>query len=221
MSVSILDFREEAEPSDTMHPRDRYVLDRVSHGFDLRCLPGPFSGPLRTAPVVLLYLAPGWTQEDVAEAATPEGQKRYAERRTGHQRLEGPEDHLPGWKWWSSRTRVFGSWQRLRDKVAILDISCCYHSKTFTNEHVLTALPLSRVAVDWAQDMLFPAAENGERVVICMRSPHYWGLGKRSRYGKALFVPQVTRGGHMLRAGEHTTVREEVLAAVQTALAEL
>jgi hypothetical protein len=62
-------------------------------------------------------------------------------------------------------------------------------------------------------------AERGERVVICMRSPHYWGLGKRSRYGKALFVPQVTRGGHMLKTGENGAVRDEILAAVQVGIA--
>jgi hypothetical protein len=215
----IFDFWEEAAPTDTTHPQDRYVLDRVSHGFDLRCLPGPFSGPLRTAPVVLLYLAPGWNQQDVDEAATPEGQARYAKRRGGYQPLEGPEHHMPGWKWWSSRTRIFGPWQKVRERIAILEISG-YHSKTFTNEHVLTALPSSRVALDWAQEELFPQAEKGERVVICMRSPHYWGLGKRSRYGKSLFVPEVTRGGHILKAGEHNPVRAEILMTVQAAIAE-
>jgi hypothetical protein len=219
MNRDIFEFWKEAAPNDTTHPRDRYVLDRVRHSFDLRCLPGPFSGPLRTAPVVLLYLTPGWSPEDIDEAATPEGQARYAERRTGHQPLEGPEDHLPGWKWWSSRTKVFGPWHQLRDKIAILEISG-YHSRTFTNEHVLTALPSSRIALDWAQEVLFPQAERGDRVVICMRSPQYWGLGKRSRYGQSLFVPAVTRGGHMLRTGEHGSVRDEIFSTVREAIAE-
>jgi hypothetical protein len=104
-------------------------------------------------------------------------------------------------------------------KIAILEISG-YHSNAFTNPHVLTALPSSRAALDWAQEVLFPEAEKGERIVICMRSPHYWGLGKRSRYGKALFVPLVTRGGHMLKTGAHSNVRAEVLATVQAAIAE-
>jgi hypothetical protein len=218
MNGDIFGFWEEAAAGDTTHPRDRYVLDRVTHGFDLRCLPGPFSGPLRTAPVVLLYLAPGLTQEDIDEAGTPGGQARYARRRSGYQPLEGPEDHMPGWVWWSSRTRIFGPWQKIREKIAILELSG-YHSRKFTNGHVLTALPSSRVALDWAQEILFPMAERGERVVICMRSPHYWGLGKRSRYGKALFVPQVTRGGHMLKTGENGAVRDEILAAVQVGIA--
>jgi len=69
-------------------------------------------------------------------------------------------------------------------------------------------------------EVLLPQAKKGERVVICMRSPHYWDLGKRSRYGKALFVPLVTRGGHMLKTGEHSAVRDEILATVQAAIAE-
>lgn len=48
MNGDIFGFWEEAAAGDTTHPRDPYVLDRVTHGFDLRCLPGPFSGPLRT-----------------------------------------------------------------------------------------------------------------------------------------------------------------------------
>ena len=213
MSKDIFEFWTEAAPTDTIHPRDRYVLDRVSHGFDLRCLPSPFNGPLRTAPVVFLYLAPGWAQEDVNEACTPLGQARLAERRDGYRPLGGPDDHEPDWRWWSSRTRSLGPWQEIREKVAIFDISG-YHSKSFTDPHVLAALPSSRAALDWAQEVLFPEAESGKRVVICMRSPQYWGLGKKNQYGKALFSPPVTRGGHML----HGAVREEVLTAARAAI---
>ena len=219
MHKDIFDFWQEAAPSDTAHPQDRYVLERVPHGFDLRCLPGPFGGPLKTAPVVLLYLAPGWSPQDIEDAATPVGQARYAARRQGYQALEAPDEHRSGWQWWSSRTRAFGEWQKVRTKIAILELSG-YHSKTFTNPHVLTALPSSRVALDWAQNVLFPEAEEGKRTVLCMRSPHYWGLGKRNRYGSCLFVPPVTRGGHLIRTGEHRAVYEEVIAAVHSALAK-
>ena len=150
MDKDIFEFWAEVAPNDTIHPRDRYVLERVSHGFDLQCLPAPFGGPLRTAPVVLLYLAPGWSQEDVEEASTPEGQARHGERLRGYQPLDGPDEYMPGWKWWASRTRAFGAWQNIRGRIAILEISC-YHSEKFMNEHVLTALPSSRVALDWAQ----------------------------------------------------------------------
>jgi hypothetical protein len=182
-------------------------------------LASPFQRAIEKGPVVLLYLTPGWCQEDVDEAGTPKGQARYAERRRGYQPLEGPEDHMPSWKWWSSRTKPFGPWEKIREKVAILNISG-YHSKTFTNEHVLAALPSSRATLDWAQEILFPQAEKGERTVICMRSSPYWGLGKTSRYGEALFAPSTTRSGHMLKWGEHGAIRDEVRAAAQAAIAK-
>jgi hypothetical protein len=55
--------------------------------------------------------------------------------------------------------------------------------------------------LDWAQSVLFPQAERGERVVICMRAVNFWGLEAGQRYGKALFAPQTTRGGHMRKRG--------------------
>ena len=127
MSRDIFEFWAEATPSDKVHPRDRYVLDRVEHGFDLRCLPACFAGPLRTAPVVLLYLSPGLTQKDVDESETSDAQARYATRRQGYQALDGPEDHEPGWRWWTMRTKSFGRWQELRDKLAILNIRVWTH----------------------------------------------------------------------------------------------
>jgi hypothetical protein len=60
MATDIFDFWSNL-PSDTkVHPADKPIFNRVStdlkhgHGFDLRCLPLPFAGRLRTAPVVLL-----------------------------------------------------------------------------------------------------------------------------------------------------------------------
>jgi hypothetical protein len=81
--------------------------------------------------------------------------------------------------------------------VAILDIGA-YHSKSFTGHNLLAALPSSRASLDWAQNTLFPAAEAGERVVICLRSARYWGLESGREYEGTLFAPNVTRRGHML-----------------------
>jgi hypothetical protein len=217
MCRDIFEFWSEAAPSDKVHPKDRYVLDRVKHGFDLRCLPACFAGPLKTAPVVLLYLSPGLNMKDIEEADTPEGQARHAERRKGYQPLRGPDDHEPAWRWWSGRTKAFGPWEQLQHRVAILNISA-YHSRTFDDQHILSALPSCRVTLDWAQEVLFRQAENGERVVVCMRSAPFWGLGKRGRYGHSLFAPAAGRGGYMLKQGEDSVVRAEVVAAVQAAL---
>jgi hypothetical protein len=154
----------------------------------------------------------------VEEADTFEGQARYAERRKGYQPLRGPDDHQPAWRWWSQRTKAFGPWQQLQRKVAILNISG-YHSKTFDDWHVLAALPSCRVTLEWAQEVLFPEAESGKRVVVCMRSASYWGLGKQRRYGVSLFAPAAGRGGHMLKQGDDLVIRTDVVAAVQAALA--
>ncbi|MEY9634111.1 hypothetical protein ABIF66_002340 [Bradyrhizobium japonicum] len=58
--------------SDTVHPLDKPVFARLnsSHGFDFRCLPSNIGGKLRTAPIVLLYLSPGFSKADVDLART-------------------------------------------------------------------------------------------------------------------------------------------------------
>lgn len=214
MTSDIFKYWSVVGPSDRVHPRDRDVLHRIDHGFDLRCLPGCFGGPLRTAPIVLLYLSPGFHPQDLKEAKSPERQARKAEQRKGRRPLPGPEDHEPAWRWWSSRTKYFGlHWETLQDKVAVLNIAG-YHAKSFSHWNVLAALPSCRATLDWAHDVLFPQAEAGDRVVICMRAAPYWGLGKKQRYGQALFAPPTTRGGFPLRSS-----RREIAALVSDRLA--
>lgn len=210
MTEDIFDFWKEVAPEATSHPRDADVLRRAIHHFNPDCLPAPFYGPLRTAPVVLLYLSPGFDPSDVEEAKTFEGHKRYAEMRTGMQPLPGPIESAPTWKWWSSRTRVFGEWQELRHRVAILNIGA-YHSKSFDDAPLLASLPSSRRTLDWAQAVLFPEAETGKRVVICMRAARTWGLDSAKRHGKSLWVPNVTIGGHLVR----NETSDEVVEAVR------
>ncbi len=193
------------------HPADREVLKRVEHNFDLKCLPGCFAGPLKTAQVVLLYLSPRQSDQDYIDAKTRRGRDRYRRVRLGHEPLVGPEDHERAWKWWSSRTKSFGYWQDLRTKVAVLNIGA-YHSKIFADAPLLAALPSSRASIDWAQSVLFPEAIAGRRVVICLRSAHFWGLQKGKCYGKALFAPNTTRSGFMLK----NEMREQVTRKVRS-----
>jgi hypothetical protein len=200
--MNIFDFWSEIAPDEKVHPRDRHAIDRVEHGFDLRCLPGCFIGALKKAPLVLLYLSPGFDQEDVEEAEKKEIQALHVEIRKGNEPLRGPEDHKAAWAWWSSRSKPFGNLALHREKIAFLNINA-YHSKTFPNQHVLAALPSCRVTLDWAQGVLFPQAERGERVVICMRGHQFWGLGRGRRYGVSLFAPEVNRSGFILRNGEN------------------
>lgn len=217
MSTDIFAFWEGVPGDARTHPDDKAVLDRAEHGFDTRCLPASYAGPLRTARVVLLYLSPGLAQRDIDEADDAAAHARYLRRREGYAPLDGPDDHREGWQWWSARTRRFGNWHDLRDKVAFLNISP-YHSATFKDYHMLAALPSCRASLSWAQSVLFPQANDGERVVVCLRSAQWWGLGKRGRYGRSLFAPAVGRGGHMLADGTETAKRDDVVEAVKAVL---
>lgn len=184
------------------------------HGFHLGCLPAAFGGRLRTAPVVLLYLSPGLSTADIEDANTAEGQDYYYRRWKGNE----PMRDLGGGKgtpWMASRTKNFGNYDTVKDKIALFNIGA-YHSKDVKNYAALTAIPSSRVSLDWAQSTLFPSAESGERVVICMRSASYWGLETGKRYGEGLFAPKVTRQGHFIRNSENSDLIELVRARLET-----
>jgi hypothetical protein len=218
MSKDIFEFWAEAASSDRFHPRDHDVLRRASHGFDAECLPIPFSGPLKTAPVVLLYLAPGWPREFRAISGTAEIQAQCAERRKGYQPLGGPEDGPRGIKWLCSHTKVFGPWETFREKIATLEI-CPYHAKgNFADTHLLAALPSSNVALDWAHTVLFPQAERCERVVVCMRSSKLWGLERSRQYAGTLYAPKTTQGGHLDRS--NPAGRDGLLSAARKKISD-
>jgi len=70
------------------------------------------------------------------------------------------------------------------------------------------------MSLDWAQTVLFPEAEAGKRVVICLRAAEFWGLGRGQKYGASLFSPAVTRGGHMLNG----PMKDEVIEATRRAV---
>jgi hypothetical protein len=202
-----------------VHPADACVLSRVPHGFNLGCLPASYFGPLRTAAVVLLFLSPGYEPSDEEYAGTAEGRAYYKRQRTGLASLPSGTEQVSSHRWWTGIVRQFSTEPEAHaKKIAILNIGA-YHSVQFTDWSILMALPSSRAAVEFAQRVLFPEAESGERVVVCMRSAHRWGLsigadrGGR-RFGEALLVPRCTRGGFM----NHGEFREEVVRKVRSAL---
>lgn len=216
MTTDIFRFWSQISPSAGVHPADRAIISRVDHRFDLKCIPGCISGPLLTARVVLLYLAPGWTKDDPTIAKNRKYRDFHTRTRMGREPLPGPKDYLPWHRWCKERVRPFGDWCELQSKVAVLNIAA-YHSKDFNDYPLLAALPSSRVSLEWAQNELFPRAEAGKLVVVCLRAAPYWGLdvGEEGRsYGRSLFAPRVTRGGNM----EHGDMRDKVVRAVQGAL---
>jgi hypothetical protein len=215
MAVDLIDYWKSLKLNDNYHPDDEKVLRRLKGGFfNLKCLPFCFFGPLKTAPVVLLYLSPGLNQFDLDEARSVAGCTRVANARSGEQPIPAMDQHAPIWKWWKQRVKVFGQKpEELRSKIAVLNIGA-YHSKSFDDYSFLASLPSSRVCLDWAQSVLFPQAMAGERVVICLRSAPFWGLKAGKSYGKTLFAPLVNRGGHM----KNCAMRNRIVRAVHRAV---
>jgi hypothetical protein len=126
--------------------------------------------------------------------------------------------HRAGYNWWRSRVKIFGNPEKLRQKIAMLNIGA-YHSKNLAQIELIASLPSSRLSIEWAQTVLFPQALRGERVVICLRAARFWGLGADKdgkRYGRALYAPVVTRGGHM-RKGR---MRNEIVNVVKRAVGD-
>jgi hypothetical protein len=210
VAIDIFDFWSQLGRAEKIHPADRPVFDRVEHGFDTDSLPACFFGPLKSAPVVLLFLSPGKSEGDTVTEALIEW---HAFTLKGTAPLPSREEYADAYKWWASRTKCFGLAEDLRGKLAVLNIGA-YHSKTFDDHGMLAALPSSRVSLDWAQSILFPEAIDGKRVVICLRAAEFWGLKRNSKCGISLFAPKVTRGGHMLK----NPMRNEIILAVQKAL---
>lgn len=211
---SLIEFWRDVPGDATWHPADYDVLHRVNHGFQLDCLPGPFNGRLKTAPIVLLALSPGYLPSDSVYAASAEGQDYYARSRNGDCDLPSAAEH-EGSQGWSKRIiKQFGvDYDDARSKIAFVNMGA-YKSKNFNDWPMLSALPSCRAALSWAQSDLFPQAEAGDRIVICLRSAKYWGLHE-GVFGESLFVPKFTRGGIMC----HGPLRDHIVDRVRGAIA--
>jgi hypothetical protein len=207
MSQDIFEFWSQINRGEHIHPADKRVFDRMrpeKHGFRLDCLPSSFGGRLRDAPVVLLYLSPGFRKQDLRDARTEEGKEYYFQRWKGYQPIRDIKS-----SWMVSRTKCFGTYSEVKDKIALLNIGA-YHSVNLKSFSSLLALPSSRVSLGWAQDDLFLEAEAGKRIVICMRSASYWGLEQGQKYKGTLFAPRVNRSGYLLKNRDNEVLIERV-----------
>lgn len=214
MSESLVEYWSRLAPSDLIHPADQTVWQRLGPAFS-PCLPTPYYGRIADAPVVLLFLSPGQSDQDLIEADDPNAQQRYHRVRAGQQPLASREEWPGLWEWWTTRTRAFGPPEELQEHVAVLNISA-YKSTEFADHAALAALPSCRFTIQWAQRVLFPQAEAGRRVVVCLRAAQWWGLRAGRRYGASLYAPHVNRAGHMVK-GDGAD-RDEVIRAVRAAV---
>lgn len=218
---SLFRFWSEMPAGALHHPRDRHVLARVPHAFPHTAPPNPFFGPLRTAPLVLLYLSPGLGPEDEAAARDPAFREFFLRQWTGDAPLPAADEYPGWWKWWAPRVAQFGlDPLAARDKVAFLNISP-YRSKTFSDWPMLAALPSSRAALDWAQNTLFRQAYDGERIVVCLRSARYWGLSAPrdgGPWGRGLYVSHFTQSGYLHHGSERDAIRAHVRSLLGVSL---
>lgn len=213
--MDIFDFWAQMPEGDCVHPADKEVLCRIKHSFFLECFPGPYRGPLKTANVVLLFLSPGLGGAQVDHAGVPGAREYYSRQKSGQASLPDATEHREAKEWIEKVIRQFGvdyEEARASGTLAILNIGA-YKSKSFPDWPSLAALPSSRACLDWAQTVLFRDAELGKRVVVCLRSHDYWGLGTGPSIGRSLFRPNCNRSGFVLRAE-----REQVTRAVQDAV---
>lgn len=207
--IDIFQFWSEIGRGEKIHPADRSAFARMDakrHGFRLDCLPAAFGGRLRDAPLVLLYLSPGFSRADLAAVKTDGGRDYYVRRWQGYEPAATD--------WTRSRTKNRGPWEKVRQKVAVLNIGA-YHSISVQSYASLLALPSSRVSMEWAQGVLFPEAEAGRRIVICMRSAPYWGLDPGRRYGKCLFAPRVNRAGYLIKNDDNQRLIRLIRARIE------
>src|SRR5712671_5086241 len=75
--ADIFEFWSQIKRGETIHPADREVFSRINpnkHGFQLDCLPACYGGKLKTAPVVFLFLSPGYSEFDREDAQSDAGQ---------------------------------------------------------------------------------------------------------------------------------------------------
>ena len=197
-----------------VHPEDQFVLGQITHNYDLRCLPGPYRGPLKSAAVVLLFANPGLTEQDKRHAAEPRAQEYYVRMRTGIHRLPSREEHETAYVWAKQIAHQFElDYEKVRHKLAMLNLSA-YKSEKLDRK-LLIAIPSCRVTLDWAQKTLFPSAVAEKTVVVCMRGHSSWGLKPDADPLGKLFAPSCTRNGKIRQS---SPIREQAIEAVREAL---
>jgi hypothetical protein len=200
-----------------IHPDDADALRSNSHGFELRVGVGAWMGPIRSAPVVLLYLNGGLSDPEQVIRASQDTETREETIRTlhGSAPLFSFKTDPGGRKWTTARLGQFGvTYDSAASKVAFVNLMPYKSRNGSENEHMIQRLKSSCLVRQWANDTLFPEARRGERVVVCMRSATQWGLQTGTtgtKYGESLYAPKTNRSGFM----HHGPMREEITKAVR------
>jgi hypothetical protein len=222
---NFLRFWAKAIPNVQVHPDDVAALDGNRHDLARDVLVGPFMGPVRAAPVVLLTLNGGLGKEGVEqrEATIPSAREEMARNLLGDAPLPSFATNPGGREWTERLLAQFGlCYESAAPKVAFINL-IPYRSMSGSQDmRMAKLLPSSRMVLAWAHDTLFPEGEAGKRVVVCLRSARAWGLDPDTpQRGQSLFTPYFNRRGimcHVDRNGEPSPMREKVGTAVRRAV---
>jgi hypothetical protein len=206
-----------------VHPDDRVTLATNSHEFVLDALIGPWMGPLRTAPVVLLTLNGGigdGGEVERREASFPDARAWMAKNLEGNSSLPSFATNPGGRRWTEGKLAQFGlSYESAASKVSFVNL-IAYRSKNGAKDmRMADRLPSSLMLKSWMRDTLFPEAEAGRRIVVCLRSARPWGLDPETpTRGESLFVPKFNRQAIMCYGHDGGAMRDKIGAAVRRAV---
>jgi hypothetical protein len=178
------------------HPADAAMLQSRTHNFGRDPIIGPWMGPIHTAPVVLLTLngSLAGTGEEAAAMKVQSAREEMARTLQGRAPLYSFQYNPAGRIWTDKRLGAFGlTYQIAADKVAFINLMA-YKSRNGADDlykYGMDALPSTQYLLRWTRDTLFPEAEAGKRVVVCLMSAIRWGLTPGQRRG-SLYSPWTT-----------------------------
>lgn len=202
----IFDFWNKLKAQQCVHPEDANVLKKHPDTFELNIPPGHINGQFKSAPIIALYLNPGFEDEDRLSFDNAEYRELL------FQQIQGEND-FPLWferwkKWFIPRVRINDlDDNQLAKNVAIFNV-CAYASKDakMLTPEIIESLPSSQVAIRYLHDVLIPQAKRGERFIVVGRGAWAWKLKPSCDYecSNIRFVSS-PRGGYF-----GPKIREEI-----------
>ena len=169
-TTDYLAFWSKAIPNLHVHPDDEAALKSTPHKFALDTLVGPWMGPIRTAPVVILMLNGGMAGngEEARAAQMPTARESMAHNLTGDAPLPNWEGigNPAGREWTTRRLNQFGvSYKAASDKVAFVNL-IPYRSKEGAKDiRMADRLESCRVLRSWMHYTRKPRLASGSSSV--------------------------------------------------------
>lgn len=191
----IFEFWKELPEKSCIHPKDMDAINRHEGVFELDVPPGHINGQLKTAPVVALFLNPGFEEEDKNSF---ENEKF---RELLFKQIQGESD-FPLWfgrwkKWFLPRVKIGGmTEEQIANNVSIFNV-CSYASKDakLLTPSTIEKLPSSQMAINYLHNVLIPQAQRGERFIVVCRAAWAWNIDRSIECDNIKFVKN-PRGGY-------------------------